>query len=139
VQCVADGTFMGEFTVSGGSITLPRLAGTVVIGLPYTYLVDPLAPELQTGTGSAQGNSMRTHEITLRLLSSVGGTVNGQQIPTRRLGEAVLDQPPIVTSGLVRLPTNLGWERGESELLIEQPLPLSFHLLQIIRKLTVND
>lgn len=139
VQCVADGSFMGAFTVASGSITLPRLANDVVIGLPFTYRVEALAPELQTGTGSAQGNAMRTHEITLRLLDSVGGTVNGQEIPTRRLGPAVLNAPPIVTSGLVRLAANLGWERGESELLIEQSLPLSFHLLQIIRKVTVND
>lgn len=139
VQAVADGSYMGTFVVSSGSITLPRDAFSVVIGLGFTYLVEPLAPELQTGTGSAQGNAMRTHEITLRLLDSVGGTVNGQQIPTRALGPGVLGSPPIVTSGLVRLGPNLGWERGESELLIEQPLPLSFHLLQIIRKLTVND
>jgi hypothetical protein len=139
VQCVADGSYMGTFTVASGSITLPRAAFSVVIGLGFVYLVEPLAPELQTGTGSAQGNSMRTHEISLRLLDTVGGTVNGQEIPTRRLGPGVLGSPPIVTSGLVRLNANLGWERGESELLITQPLPLPFHLLQIIRKLTVND
>lgn len=139
VQCVADGSYMGTFTVASGAITLPRNAFSVVIGLGFAFLVDMLAPELQTGSGSAQGNSMRSHEITLRLLDTVGGLANGQEIPTRQLGPAVLNEPPIVTSGLVRLNANLGWERGESELLITQPLPLPFHLLQVIRKLTVND
>lgn len=138
VDVVADGAYAGRFTVELGAITLPRPALSVIIGLPYETRIELLDPELQTGMGSAVGNSMRTGEITLRLLESIGGTVNGQPIPTRALGPDALNTPPITRSGLYRI-ENLGWARGESPLVIEQPLPLRFQLLAVARKFTVND
>ncbi len=138
VDVVADDAYAGRFTVASGAITLPRAAESVLIGLPYLSQIELLDPELQTGMGSAVGNSMRTGEITLRLLDSIGGTINGQKIPTRQLGPAQLNTPPITRSELYRV-ENLGWARGESPVVIEQPLPLRFQLLAVARKFTVND
>lgn len=138
VDVVADGAYAGRFTVTAGAITLPRPATAVLIGLPYSTEIELLDPELQTGMGSAFGNSMRSGEITVRLLGSVGGLINGQRIPTRQVGPDQLDAPPISRTGLFRI-ENLGWARGESPVVIEQPLPLPFHVLAVARKLTVND
>jgi len=138
VDVLADGFYSGRYTVELGAITLPRAAESVLIGLPYRTTIELLDPELQTGMGSAVGNSMRSGEITLRLLDSIGGTINGQKIPTRQVGNADLSGPPIARTGLFRV-ENLGWARGESPVLIEQPLPLRFQLLAVARKLTVND
>jgi len=139
VDVVADGSYAGRFTVSGGAITLPRAANSVSIGLPFTLRIVPLTPELQMADGSAQGNSMRVAEISLRLLSSVGGAINGQRISARILDQpAVLDRPMPSVTGVVRI-ESLGWDRGDAPLVIEQPDPLPFHLLQLIRKVTVNS
>ena len=140
VDIVADGAYAGRQTVTAGAITLQAAlaAQQVTIGLPFTMRVELLDPELQGGAGSAVGNSMRTGEITLRLLDSLGGTINGQKIPTRFLGPAALNTPPVAVSGLFRI-ENLGWARGESPVVIEQPLPLAFTLLGVARKFSVND
>lgn len=137
VDVVADESDAGQFTVAGGSITLTQAASSVRIGLPFTTRVEMLTPELQMGEGSAQGNSMRIGEVTLRFLETTGGKVNGQVIPARQLDTPTLDLPPSSLTGLERVET-LGWDRGEAELVIEQDRPMPFHLLNVVRKVTVN-
>ncbi len=143
VAVVADGAYMGLFTVTAGAITLPRAASRVLVGLPFTTTVTLLNPEIAGGTGTAQGNSMRTSELTLRLLDTIGAKVrddegNEQEIPFRRFGTGVLDQPPEPTTGNVRVEV-LGWARGRNVLSVIQDQPLPFHLLAVIRKFQVND
>lgn len=140
VDVVADGTYLGRYTVSGGAVTLSDgvTAERVEVGLPYTTTVRMLTPELQMPDGSAQGNSMRIGEATVRLLNTVGCTINNERVPTRQLDVPTLGLPPQQTTGLARI-ENLGWERGDAELAIEQPYPLPFTLLSVIRKITVNS
>jgi hypothetical protein len=138
VDIVADDVVMQQQVVTGGQITLPRTAKAVQIGLPFRTKIKTLTPEVQGGTGSAQGNSMRVGEITLRFLKTTGCTLNGQPIAFRNLGTNILDQPPQLFTGDHRL-ENLGWERGEASLLIEQTQPLPFHLLCVIKKMSIND
>lgn len=138
VDIVADGVVMDRATVSGGQVTIARNAKVVEIGLPYTTTIETLTPELAGGTGSAQGNSMRIAEVTLRFLNTTGAELNGQVIPFRRLGPDVLDAPAPLFTGDHRI-EKLGWERGQAMLTIQQKQPLPFHLLAVIKKFTVND
>ena len=144
VDILADGVVKAQQVVPGsGNVTLSAAAYRTLIGLPFRTQVTPLAPEIGTGTGTAQGNSMRTSELTLRLLNTVGGKVmdaegNEQRLPSRTTGTAVLDQPPEARTGLARIEL-LGWARGSSTLSIVQDQPLPMHVLAMIRKLTVND
>jgi len=138
LDIVADGVVMQQQAVVGGQITLPRNAFTVQAGLPFRTRIKTLTPEVQASTGSAQGNSMMINEITLRFLETTGCKVNGQTIAFRTTGEDVLDQPPPLFSGVHRM-ENLGWERGEASIEITQEQPLPFHLLCVIKKITIND
>lgn len=138
VDILADGVVMQRMTVTGGQITLGRTAKAVEIGLPYTTTIETLTPELAGGTGSAQGNSMRIAEVTLRFHETTGCELNGQVIPFRNFGLAVLDAPAPLFTGDHRV-EKLGWERGAATLVIQQKQPLPFHLLAVIKKLTVND
>lgn len=138
VQVLADGCVMSPAIVADGEITLSRPAKSVVIGLPYTTTIDLLTPELVTATGSAQGNSMRISELTLRFLNTVGCEINGAQLPFKRLGGAILDAQPEPYTGDIRY-EKLGWERGTAEVTIQQKLPLPFYLLAVIKKFTSND
>lgn len=143
VDIVADGVVMQQQVVTGGQVTLPRNAFNVNIGLNFVTRIKTLTPEVQGGAGSAQGNSMRIGEITLRFLDTTGCKVEGpggyeQIIGFRNLGENVLDQPPPNFIGVKRL-ESLGWERGEAQLEVIQDQPLPFHLLSIIKKMTIND
>lgn len=138
VDIVADGVVMDRMTVAGGQVTLARTAKAVEIGLPYTTTIETLTPEMSGGTGSAQGNSMRIGEVTLRFINTTGAELNGQVIPFRSLGPAVLDTAAPLFTGDHRI-EKLGWERGQALLTIQQKQPLPFHLLAVIKKFTVND
>ncbi|TWC50119.1 hypothetical protein FBY04_12012 [Pseudomonas sp. SJZ080] len=138
VDIVADGVPMPQQVVTGGQVTISRNALTVQIGLPYKTRIKTLTPEVQGSTGSAQGNSMRVAEITLRFLETIGCVVNGQPIAFRVLGENVLNQPAQPFTGDHRL-ENLGWDRGQASITIEQNQPLPFHLLCVIKKMSIND
>lgn len=138
VDIVADSIVMQQQVVSGGQVTLTQAANTVQIGLPFVTRIKTLTPEVQGGTGSAQGNSMRIGEITLRFLETTGCKVNGQTIAFRNLGPGVLDQPPPLFTGDHRL-ENLGWERGKASIEITQEQPLPFNLLCVIKKMQINE
>lgn len=144
VDIVADGAAMPQQIVpASGSVTIPRTAKRTLIGLHFESEIGLLTPEIGTGTGSAQGNSMRTSEVTMRFLNTIGAKVldgDGQEqdVPFRQFGEGILDTVPQPFSGVVRIET-LGWERGRSEFTIVQDQPLPMHLLSVARKFQVND
>lgn len=138
VVVVADGAYAGRQTVASGQITLARNATKVIAGLPFVPRIELLTPELMTQSGTAQGQQMSTSKIILRVLESGEGLrVNGQEVPFRRFGGGLLDAPPPVFTGDVHV-SQTGWDRGLSDIAIEQPLPLPLHLLAVIRELTVN-
>ena len=138
VDILADGSVMPRQVVSGGQVTLTRKAFKVQIGLPYTTTVETLTPEIQTGTGSAQGNSMRVSETTVRFQDTTGCKINGSVVPFRNFTAGNLNSPAPLFTGDFRV-ENLGWERGTANLIIEHDQPLPFHLLAVIKKLQVND
>ena len=144
VDVVADGSYMGAFVTNGsGVLTLPRASYRTLIGLHFKTMIGLLTPEVGTGTGSAQGNSMRTGEATLRFLNTLGAQVldgegRAQEVPFKHFGTAVLDKPAALYTGTVRVEM-LGWDRGRSELTVVQDQPLPMHLLSEVRKFTVND
>lgn len=144
VDIVADGAVQPQQVVPlGGTVTLARKSYRVLAGLHFRSEIALLTPEVGTGTGTAQGNSMRTSEVTMRFLNTIGarlfdGEGVEQIVPFRQFGPVVLDAPPDPFTGLVKIST-LGWSRGKSELTAIQDQPLPMHLLSVIRKFTVND
>jgi hypothetical protein len=138
VDVVADDVVMQRATVANGEITLSRKAYKVHIGIPYVSTVQTLTPELPSGEGSAQGNSMRCAEVTVRMKDTVGMRINGQVVVFRDIGANALDKAVAPFSGDYRM-ENLGWERGESLVTIEQTQPLPMHVLSVIKKMTVNS
>jgi hypothetical protein len=143
VQALADGASMGTFTVTAGSITLPRASKRTLIGLGFTSTITPPTPEPGSGGGTAQGTAMSTAEVTVRLLDTVGGKVldaegHVEELPTRSFGVGVLDQPPSMATGIRRTST-LGWDYGRSRISIVQDQPLPMHVLAVIRRFTSNE
>jgi hypothetical protein len=138
VQVWADGAYGGEFTVSGGSITLPAPKVSVQIGLGFTCLIEMLQPELGGNGTTAQGSQVHVNEVVLRVLDTTAAQINGQDIEFRRFGSDLLDQPPPEYSGDVRKTTLQDTVFTTSQI-ITQPYPLPFHLLDVIRSVTINQ
>jgi len=144
VDIVADGAVQPQQVVDvSGNVTLARASFRTLIGLHFRTEIEMLTPEVGTGTGTAQGNSMRTSEMTLRFLDTIGATVvdgegTEQVLAFRQFGAGILDQPPDLFTGNVRIEV-LGWDLGRSAITIVQDQPLPMHLLAVIRKFQVND
>lgn len=137
VMIIADGSYMPRQVVTAGQIQIDRPALSIQIGLPYERKIDCLDPEMQGRDGSAQGNSQRSHEVSIRVLDTLGIRVNNNVISDRSFGSQLLDRPPGPRTGIARC-ENLGWERGQSPVVITQPDPGPFHILNVIRKFTAN-
>jgi hypothetical protein len=138
VAAKGDGTYMGSFTVTAGTITLPRTAKAVEIGLPFSNEVTLLRPEVQAGDGTAQGNAQRVHEVSLLLMETIGAKINGSEIAFRQFGDNLLDVSPEAYSGFKRAGLTQ-WSRGDATITVTQDEPYPFHLLSVIRKFTVNS
>ena len=138
VQVLADGVFVGNYTVSGGAITIGRTASAVTVGLGYTTTIQTLMQDFGTNTGSIHGNSNRIGEVSIRYLDTVGCKINGDQVSFRRIDQIATDSAPESFSGIHRMET-LGWNRGDVSIRIEQTDPLPFHIQQIIYKFSSND
>lgn len=136
----ADGSGLdfGDFTVSGGAITIPHAVTALQVGLGFNSKIKMLTPEIATGTGSAQGNAMRTSEVTVRVKDTAALLCNGQEFLPKGFGSSLLDASTPAYTGLKRV-ENLDFERGVSDITFTQSRPFPFHILAVIRKLTVND
>jgi hypothetical protein len=138
VDCVADGRYMGRFTVTGGVFTLPRVAFAVTYGLPYTHRLKLLTPEVGTSEGTAQGGAMSTHEVVVNFLNTYACQINGHDVEFRDFGPTLLDQPLTPFTGLKKI-ENLGWDTGRTDIDITSSVPLPFLIRAVIRKWTVNQ
>lgn len=123
---VGDGAVYNSVVVGGGSITLaPAVAASAIdIGLLYTPTLVPLSPEVPDRGGSLQGRKSRWVKLGVRLLNTLGVTINGDQVESRSSDDE-MDQAPEMTTGDA-ISVTLGWTRnGENTITQTQPLPIT--------------
>lgn len=105
----ADGATQTIKTVTGGSITLDREAEVVVVGLPFTALIQPTKIELQLENGSSRGRIFRPIKVILSVHNSLGAQIspnpnagNGmwETIPFRQSQDVLDDPPPLRTDDM---------------------------------------
>lgn len=138
VAILADGVSQPRQVVQGGQITLQRPATSVEAGLPITLRIKLLPPEVTGGAGTALGSQQRCNQVTVAVRDTVGMRINGQEVSFRQLGEGILDQPLTPFTGFKDV-TDLGWDSGTVETVIEHDHPLPCHVMGVIRKFTFNE
>ncbi len=143
VSIVADGILHDPRTVIDGEITLDEPASSVVIGLPYTHIVEPLPPSAVAEAGA--GRAVRLIEAIFRLQDTsalrldVGRGL--RDIPLRHIGDIdPPDGPPPLVSRDVSVRA-IGWNTTGANPLwrIEQSAALPFTLLSVTTEMKVND
>lgn len=72
VAIIADGSVLPNETVVSGSITLDDPYSEIHVGLSYESLVETLPLEGGGDWGTSQGKIKRVHQVTIRLLNSLG-------------------------------------------------------------------
>jgi hypothetical protein len=137
VACVADGIDLGDFTVTSGVVTLPRVAASVVVGLRYTPTVQLLPPEFGTGMGAALGKRVHNGKTSVLFRDTIGCSVNGQALPFRSFGDDVLDEPVNPYTGWIDV-SDMGWERESGEITLTQPQAYPWNVLAVVRRMTSN-
>jgi hypothetical protein len=144
VAVVADDQAVEPTTVAGGAIMLAAPARTVVAGLPYTHIIEPMPAMLAPGRAGGQDLAYRPIRITLRLLATqslhidTGGGL--RELPLRTVGEGPMDRSPAPFTG-DRSVRALGWRRGAEQppWRIEQTTPLPCTLLSATTEVKVNS
>ncbi len=139
VRPIANGVVQPLVTVVGGGITLSQPASQLVVGLPYSHIIEPLAVSPGTARAVPQDVLYRPVRITLRLLETRSLTIDSGN----GLKDVILS--PLTGVGGTfsgdRAIRALGWRRGVDRLpwRIEQALPGAFTLLSATTELKVNS
>ena len=140
VTIVADGSLHPEVIVDSGSITLNTPALNVVVGLPFTHVVEPLPP---TDGGAGQGHKVRLVSATFRLLDTgalrLDTGLGYRHLPFRRFGKDTFGDPPLNFTGDKKI-RGLGWKHSGVEPMwrIEQDTPLPFTLLSVTEEVKAS-
>ncbi len=143
VAILADGAVQAGKTVTDGSVTLDEAVREVVIGLPYTHIIEPLPPSNVSEVAGARrvrliAGHFRLFETAALRLDTGRGL---REVSLRQLGEdPVLDVPPPLVSGDLEV-RGFGWQSDKSKGLwrIEQDVPLPFTLLSVATQLKANQ
>ncbi|NJO36284.1 MAG: hypothetical protein HC871_00145 [Rhizobiales bacterium] len=138
VTILTDAGIVESAVVSSGQITLAAAASAIAVGLPYTHVVEPLAPATTSTSGRTQEPLYRPIRLVLRVLETSSLRVDTGSGP-RDLLFPVSSQPtPFTGDQTLRA---LGWRRGAKEppWRIEQSTPLPFTLLSATTEIKVNS
>jgi hypothetical protein len=120
-----------------GSVALQQAASIVEVGLPYATTVKNMRPDVDTKNGTSQGRKRRWSKIWVRLIDTLGGSINGEDIDYRSSADAMGQAVPLFT-GIKSKDAEEGWDSdGYVTLLQEQPLP--FEVLAIAGVLSVEE
>jgi hypothetical protein len=137
VSIIADGAYAGDQVVNAsGQVTLETAASVISVGLPFTPTLVTSRPEVSLPNGTSQGRMKRWSEIWLRLINSMGLTVNGEVIPARSTDDLMGSAPDPYT-GDFRV-DSLGWDRN-GRITIVQTLPMSSEISAFFGKLEIGD
>jgi hypothetical protein len=73
VGILADGAVQPSKTVVSGEITLDKAASKVLVGLPFTSLLQPMKLDYDMQDGPTRGRKKRLNRVEVSLFKSLGG------------------------------------------------------------------
>lgn len=130
-----DVEYFGEFTVTGGNITVPSHGAYdwYVVGIKYNGLIKTMPIEAGAQFGVAQGSARRTHEISIFVDRSMGGSYK-QSISTNEFD--ILTSAKATSSALytgeVKLASNAN--PFDPQLEIKQTVPFPLNVIWLLSK-----
>jgi hypothetical protein len=134
VALVADGLVLEPTTVSGGQVILETPASELMVGLPYSHVIEPMPASLSGARAGGQDPAYRPVRVSLRLFETQSlhiDTGDGlRDLPLHTVGGGPKDRSPAPFTG-DRALRALGWRRGVDQppWRIEQDTPLPCALL----------
>lgn len=136
VVALLDGAYAGEFTVSNGSITIPKPVTSGVVGVPYESIFEPLDVDGTAPNGSTMPYKVRVNKFLIRLLDSIIPNVNGERPPVRH-ASTPMNTAESVFSGILDV-TNVGYSEG-GRYTISEVLPFNVTITGIYTEMEQNQ
>jgi hypothetical protein len=143
VALVADGLVLERTTVAGGQVILDVPASELVVGLPYSHVIEPMPATFGGARVGGQDPVYRPVRVSLRLFETQAlhiDTGDGlHDLPLHTIGGGPKDRSPDPFTG-DRALRALGWRRGAEQppWRIEQDTPLPCALLSATTEVKVN-
>ncbi len=142
VLAMGDGYLFDPMTVQNGSVSLPEAVRDIVIGLPYTMILEQ--PDFNTtvsGIGNTQGMQQTVNTVVLRLSNSFGGEIGPDKSALHDIvydiGAMDLGQPCLY-SGDKNITMGSGGFNKHGRVYIRHDKPYPFTLLSIVRGVTLG-
>lgn len=142
VVVMGDGYLFDTMTVQNGSVELPAGAKNVVVGIPYTMILEQ--PDFNTtvsGLGNIQGMQQAVNTVMLRLSKSFGGEIGPDKDALHEIryetGSMDLGQSCLYTGDKNLTMSNGGFNK-RGRVYIRHSAPYPFTLLSIVRGVTLG-
>lgn len=144
VTVLTDGYVHPDRIVSSGAITLQNAASVVSVGLKMTSYLETMPIDAGARDGTAQGKTVRVHNVTLKVNDAGPGLKYG---PNRdQMDEVYLRTPsvpmgspvPLFTGDTDILPWPEGYEVG-AQIGVMHDLPLPCTIVAVMPQLVTND
>lgn len=142
VLVMGDGYLYEPKTVKNGTIELEQPVSDVVIGLPYTMILEqPNFNTTVSGLGNIQGMEQTVNTAVLRLSKSFGGEIGPNEDTLHDIvydvGAMNLGEPCLYT-GDKRVTIPSGGFNKNGRIYIKHSVPYPFTLLSIVRGVTLG-
>ena len=134
VTVLADGQHHENIRVLNGQITIPAMAKSFIIGIPYTMKLEIPNVEFQDQRGTSQGRPKKLSKVSLRLINTLGGKIgNGVGGYDDIKYDQFSDQEILLYSGdkEITIPNTTAEKNGR--VLIESAAPYPFTLAALVR------
>jgi len=128
VKVKADGSVQLDAIVSGGEITIGRIADTIEAGLEYLPVIKTLPLNINIQNGPNASSKKKIARVSLQIYESNGIIVNGQKLADKIIGQNQFSAPTPQT-GIKRIHL-LGWTL-EAQVTITQDTPMPLTILNI--------
>lgn len=141
VKIVRDGIVEPDQTVPASPYTVTfaeAATGSYQVGLNFTPEVKTLPAEPRLPSGSLKGFKKRIFEVNAELFATQSMTINGKEIPFRRLGGSILDDDVPEFTGLKTLHGILGYSY-DGQITISQNAPLKMTVLGLDYKMSAGQ
>jgi len=137
VKIRADGALVPDKTVALGVVALGATYTAVEAGLGYTHKIHMLPYEVGAQSGTGQSARKRSYNVRLRLLESLGGTINGDPIIYRSTSDNMGEAVPRF-SGWKEMSVDSSYD-SDPLMEIEGSEPLDFTVTAIVQRIIVGD
>ena len=134
IEVIADASYMGQFVVTGGQITIERQADLITGGINFTPIIQTMPLSIQLANGPNAALPKRIVRAGVQLFESNGVLVNGQRIADKTMGVDVFESV-IPQTGLKRMFLQ-GWS-VDAALTITQEEPVPMQVLAVYLEVAV--